>query len=70
VLPVGVSKITGKSKIGDPVPVPVPVSKIKKPSTPVPVPGFWYLVFIGKPGTGVPILFNNIYILLKLYMLF
>jgi hypothetical protein len=68
VLPVGVSKITGKSEIGDPVPV--PVSKIKKPSTLVPVPGFWYLVFIGKPGTGVPILFNNIYILLKLYMFF
>jgi hypothetical protein len=66
VLPVGVSKITGKSEIGDPV----PVSKIKKPSTLVPVPGFWYLVFIGKSGTGVPILFNNIYILLKLYMLF
>jgi hypothetical protein len=31
--------------------------------------GFWYPVFTGKPGTGVPILFNNIYILLKLYII-
>jgi hypothetical protein len=32
-------------------------------------PCFWYPVFTGKSGTGVPILFNNIYILLKLYII-
>ena len=54
---------TGKPEIGDPVPV--PVWKIQKPGTPVHrvignrVPRFTELL-----GTGVFMLFNNIYILI------